>query len=310
MPRITLPELDAQLGAIARHQSGLFTTKQAMDLGATSDQLVYRRRRGDFAPIAPLVFCLRGVPITDHLLLHAALLGAGGRSAVALSSAAALWKYPGFCLRPFQITRTRDGTFPPSTLGTVHATRRLPDSHLAEVDGLLVTTPTRTLFDLARVVRVERLERLIDHAWARRLTSGALLDRTLKELSGKGQTGITVMRELLAVRGPDHRPPESNLEARFGALMGDAGLGGFERQIELGDEAGWIGRVDFVHRARKVVVEVDSDLHHMSISDRRADAARRERLEAAGWTVLRVTEHEVWHRPDHVVVRIRAALVL
>ncbi len=246
-----------------------------------------------------------GVPLSDDLMLHAALLEAGGRSAVSHSSAAAWWGFPGFTLRPFELVRLRDGTFEQGSLGTVHTTRRLPDTHVAEVDGMLITTPTRTLFDLAPRLYADRTAKLIDRAWARYQTSGPLLHRTLRELSGRGQTGITLMRELLAVRGPDYIPPESNLEARFGELAIEAGLRDLRRQVWLGDDVGLIGRVDFYDDRRKIVFEIDSDLHHTSISDRERDAARQLRLEAEGWRVVRITEFEVWHRPAELVRRLR-----
>lgn len=300
-------ELDQRIRSLAESQHSLITTDQAIALGATYSGLRTRTRDGGLRRVAPRVLAIGGATTSETMLLHATLLAAGGRAAVAHSSAAALWRFPGFVLRPFQVARLRDNTFPPSTLGRVHTTRRLPDAHLAELDGMLVTTPTRTLFDLAATVHPERLENLIDHAWSRRLTSGALLDRTLRELAGRGQHGITLMRELLAVRGPDYIAPESNLEARFEKIAAQAGFGGFRRQVCVGDDTGLIGRVDFCHETRRVIVEIDSDLHHTSISDRRRDMVRRKRLEDAGWTVVSVTEFEIWHRPEQMLHRIRVA---
>ena len=68
---------------------------------------------------------------------------------------------------------------------------------------------------------------------------------------------------------------------------------------------GMIGRVDFRHSFHKVIVEIDSDLHHTSISDRRRDTIRRKALEAAGWIVIQVTEFELWHQPEKMLDRIR-----
>ena len=76
-----------------------------------------------------------------------------------------------------------------------------------------------------------------------------------------------------------------------------AGEPPFERQVDLGDDEGWIGRVDFADRRLKVVVEVQSETFHSSLSDRRRDAERFRRLRAAGWIVVEVTEDEIFHRP-------------
>ena len=65
------------------------------------------------------------------------------------------------------------------------------------------------------------------------------------------------------------------------------------------------GRVDFFDRASRVIVEVQSDLHHTSVSDRASDTERRNALIDAGWQFVEVTEYEVWHQPDVVCRRLR-----
>jgi very-short-patch-repair endonuclease len=54
-------------------------------------------------------------------------------------------------------------------------------------------------------------------------------------------------------------------------------------------------------------VEVQSALYHSSLTDRRKDADRIRRLRSAGWTVVEVTDDEIWRRPDRVLARVRAA---
>jgi very-short-patch-repair endonuclease len=298
--------LDHDLRMLAATQHALLTTDQASDLGFSRSALGHRVRNGTLVRLAPRVLCLAGVPLTDRLLLHAALLESGGLSAISHESAGAHWLYAGFRLLPPQITRHRDGTYPKMRLGRLHTTRVLPDSHLTDVNGLLLTTPARTLFDLAPRVSPERLERLLDRAWSRRLVTGALLHRMLIELEGSGRAGIVAMRALLEDRGCDYRPPESGIETRFRQLIREDGQPEMERQLDVGDET-WLGRVDFVDREAKVIVEIDSELYHASISDRRSDEARRKALEAAGWIVLRITEFDVWHQPQRVQRAVRLA---
>ncbi len=115
------------------------------------------------------------------------------------------------------------------------------------------------------------------------------------------------MRQLLADRGAGYIPPASGLEARFFALMVEAGLPLPERQVDLGGES-WVGRVDYLYRHLGLVVEVDSDVHHTSKLDAEADARRDQRLRAAGFEVLRVTGEQLGERPQEVVALVRAAL--
>jgi very-short-patch-repair endonuclease len=298
--------LDESLRALSRAQNCVFTTEQAHAVGATESRLRHAVDSGQLVRLAPRIFSLGGVPLTPEVLLTAAYLEAGGQSALSLESAAAHWSFSGFMALPAQVTRLRDGTFPPVSLAKVHTTRVLPDSHVVDLGPIRVTTPTRTLFDLAPRVGEARIERLLDRAWARGLTSGPLLVRTLDELRGKGRAGIRVMRALIDARGADYRPPESGQESRFAQLLNDDGQPPMERQVDVGDDV-WIGRVDFIDRDARVVVEIDSELYHTSISDRRADDHRRAELEAAGWTVIRISQHELWHDPRAVQRRVRAA---
>ncbi|MBK6968037.1 MAG: DUF559 domain-containing protein [Candidatus Microthrix sp.] len=80
------------------------------------------------------------------------------------------------------------------------------------------------------------------------------------------------------------------------------------RQKDLGDNVRWLGRVDLYWSQWLLVVEVDSDRYHGALSDREDDAKRQRALEAAGYTVVRVTEFELWHRRDQVIDRLRSAV--
>jgi very-short-patch-repair endonuclease len=257
--------------------------------------------------IAPRVFALGGVPLTDELLVFGGWLECGGRSALSHATAAAHWQLPGYRLRPVHAVRLRDGVFPPASLATVHTTRVLPDTQIVSVDGLDITTPSRTLFDLAAHVHPNRLERLLDWTWSHRLTNWFLMNRTLLELQGRGRSGIGVMRRLLDARPAGYVPPATNLESRFQQLLRDDGQRPMDRQANVGSQSSWIGRVDFIDRARKVVVEVQSDLHHTSVSDVRDDAERRAAMVASGWTFCEVWEFEIWHRPQQALRRVRLA---
>lgn len=255
--------------------------------------------------IAPRVCVIGGVPIAEPVRIFAAWLECGGRRALSHGTAAAHWGFPGFSASPIEIVRLRDGVFPPVSLARVHTTRKLPDTQVVAHDGLLVTTPARTLFDLAPRIHPGRLEKLLDRAWARRQVNWPIMHRTFRELQCKGRTGIVVMRELLDARPIDYVPPASNLEARFQKVLDDGGLPAMDRQVNVGDEVSWLGRVDFIDRERKLIVEVQSDLHHTSLSDQASDAERKAAMTEAGWVFVEAREFHVWHRPDVVLQQIR-----
>jgi very-short-patch-repair endonuclease len=124
-------------------------------------------------------------------------------------------------------------------------------------------------------------------------------------LARRGRSGIGNMREVLADRPPGYRPPESHLEARAQDILRKAGFWTFARQVDIGDDDGWIARVDFLDRAIRLVLQVDSDRWHAGLSDRLHDACQDHRATRAGYTVVRVTETQVWMRPHEVVDAVR-----
>ena len=230
----------------------------------------------------------------------AGTLDAGAGAAVSHESAAALWRLPGFSPGPLHVSRTRGR----STLATVHRTH-VPETHVRLFERIPVTSPSRTIFDLAGVLHPGRTERALDSALARGLTSIESLHRVTEELARQGRPGSSVMRRLLAGRDSNYVPPESNLEARFQVVAKRAGLHNLLQQREVGGDD-WVGRVDFLDPEKRLVVEVDSDLHHSSMLDEAADARRDAALADAGYTVVRINEHDLWHRPDQVVRRLLA----
>jgi very-short-patch-repair endonuclease len=81
-------------------------------------------------------------------------------------------------------------------------------------------------------------------------------------------------------------------------------------EVDLGDAAAWIGRVDLLFREERLVVELDSARHHSALLDRRSDTERTRRLRAAGWRVKRVSWWDLVERPDEIVAEVRALLAL
>ena len=113
------------------------------------------------------------------------------------------------------------------------------------------------------------------------------------------------MRDLLAARGPDYRPNDTNLEDRFQELA--------RRRTRSWNGSGtcstWANGSDGSTSSTKgarLVIEVDSALYHDAVVDRSADAARRAALEAAGYRVHSFTDHEIFHDRAGTLHRLRA----
>lgn len=299
-------ELDIALRALAQRQHCVLSRRQARDLGATKPDLRRRLASPDWEAIGPRVLRLVGSRRTFEQRCMTAALDAGRDAAVSHESAAALWGLPGFGRNIVAVTRPRGGTRRPTLLATVHEPRLLPDHHVTSLDGIPITTVARTLFDLAGCVHPRRSERALDNALARELTSLTALDVLAGELVQRGRTGSGVIRLLMAERGPSYVPPASGLEARFVALLAEAGLPPPLRQVDVGAE--WVGRVDFLYPPERLVIEIDSAVHHGSKLDKEADAGRDRALRAAGFEVLRVSDDELRERPEEALRRVKTAL--
>jgi hypothetical protein len=304
---------DGALRSLAEEQHGLVSTAQATALGFGPGQ---RSRLADgrrWERVGPRVLRLVGSTPSDGQEAMGAVLDAGDHAALSRESAAAWWRIPGNLLQPLHVARHRDQTCRPSRRGVNHEPVLLPHDHVVVLEGVPTVIPERAIFEIAGSRRrgaelawwVERIERMVDTAWAMRLVSGRTLHDMLADLAARGRPGIQVMRQVLEKRGLDYVPPASGLESRFVQILAAAGERPMERQVDTGDATGWIGRVDFRDSEVPLIVEVQSERFHTSLIDRQLDATRIERLEAAGFVVLEISDEQIWHRPSTVVDAVR-----
>jgi very-short-patch-repair endonuclease len=294
--------------SLARDQLGLVTQDQLDRLDVDAARRWRCVQQGVLERVGNSVYRAAGAPITDRQRALAAVLDAGVDAAASHTTGGALWAQPGYQLAPHHASRLLRGNRASTSLAIIHEPKRLLPTHLAQVGPIPVTTPSRTLFDLAGMIHPGKLARSVDDALVKRLTNVRALHEMLDELAERGRPGIRAMREVLRDRPMGYRPPESHLEARTQHILRKAGLPEFERQVDVGDEAGWIGRVDFLYRPRHLILMVDGHRWHSALLDRLADDAQSARLVRAGFEVIRVSESQVWLSPDQVVARVKGAL--
>ncbi|HVM02552.1 MAG TPA: DUF559 domain-containing protein [Acidimicrobiales bacterium] len=299
--------LDDDLRELAAVQYALVSVRQAQAMGATKSGLRSRRLGPDWESVTARVLRLVGAPRGARQLLMLGVLDAGPGAAVSFGAGAFLWRLPGFPLGTVEVSRPRSRSTCAVAAAIAHHPRLLPPHHVTECHGIPVTTLARTVFDVSTRLRPARLERLVDTVVARSPSALAALHATAADLRACGRRGSGPMRAVLSARPPGYVAPASGLEARFDRILAEGGEPPLDRQVDVGGHE-WIGRVDFVDRSLRIIVEVDSDLHHTSLLDRAADARRDEALRRAGWVdVVRVCEDEVWRRPHEAVAKVRAA---
>lgn len=174
------------------------------------------------------------------------------------------------------------------------------------VDNIPVTSPERTLIDLAGILDQRSLEMALVSALNQGLTTTVRIAERLEALAGRGRAGGVTLERLLSIH--DGRPLESPLELDVERFLRERGLDRyFVRQHEVWDGT-QTRRLDFAAPDLKVALEADSWQHH---SARRAwfrDQARNDALEALGWRFVTVTAYALSETPDLLEARIRAAL--
>jgi hypothetical protein len=300
--------IEVTLRQLAAQQHGVVTREQIRCSGASRHQIRHLVTTGRFQRPYPGILVLAGAPPTPLQAAFMAVAQAGPGAALSHASAACLWGLPTFLLFPLNVL-VRRGSKDPRRVqdARVHSTRRLPPRHVVEHMGIPVTSPVRTLFDLSAVLPLGRLARALDDAWGARIVRADPLFECLDQLRGRGRGRVATMRLLLEERGNSYVPPESNLERRFRRLLVSDGQEPMAYQVELGGPEGRIARVDAVDREAMLIVQIDGDRHHRALLDVQRDDRQDAALRALGWTVLRISEHDIWQRPDQVMAQVRAA---
>ena len=140
--------------------------------------------------------------------------------------------------------------------------------------GLRITSPARTLVDLAGVLERRELERALDEAQYRNLVSRSVLEATLRRNAGR--RGAAALRAVLADHELGSTRTESELEETFVRAYTEHGRYPFRCQERLPPY-----RADVFFAAQQIIVEVDGPAHRTK-RRQAADAIRDARLGRAG----------------------------
>jgi very-short-patch-repair endonuclease len=294
----------AAMAAIASAQHGVVSRAQVRHCGVQRWEIERLVGSGQWHASTRSVLRCTAAPRTAEQEAMAALLDLGPASSLCRHTALAVVGVDSVDLLPVHASVPRRGRSRLVDPVRIHTSHHLDDEHTAVVRSLRVTVPAMTLIDCAATFHPARLEHVVDRLWAL-----GLLDPTAAEALtwsvGRGHRNIRRLRDLLAVRADGGPPPESGTEAGFHKLLRDDAQPPMRRQVVLG-KTGPIGRCDAVDDEAALVVEVQSEHYHGSVSDRRRDRLRREALEADGWLVVEVWEREIWQDGRSVARRLRA----
>jgi very-short-patch-repair endonuclease len=295
---------------LAARQYGVVSRAQLCGLGLTREAIRHLTRKGLLTAVHRDVLAVAGSPATFERTIWCALLSAGPEAVASHRLAARLHRLRGFGNEGIDVLIHE--RFHHSTgRGALHTTSWLPPEHATVVNGIPTTTIARTIFDLAGLSSPTRLragrpfahEKRVARALDTALGNGlplAEVANVVASLGTRGRAGTALMRRLVDARANGFVATESELEDLVIAVLAAHGLPLPERQRVLGGDER-IGRVDFVYPRSRLVIEADGRPYHMSLLDRDSDRWRDTELVAAGWSVMRVTWHDLTHDPERFV---------
>lgn len=292
---------EQRMAAVARLQRGRVARKQLLAAGIAQTTISNMVRRRLLQPEHSGVYVIGSAPPVPLARETAALLACHGAAVLSHESAAALWGLMQFPEGPVQVTVVGGETGRKRRGIEFHRAKQLLDRDVAIHLGIPVTSPARTLLDLASYATARELERALDEALVvRRIVPPEELDDVAERARGRRGTGL--FRQLVADRGGT-TITHSEAERRFLQLMRAAALPEPKTQVRV---AGFT--VDFFWPEQRVAFEVDGFRFHTSRSsfdrDRRKDAA----LKAAGVDPNRVSRDQVKYQSPMVVAHVAAAL--
>jgi len=300
--------LDGTIAVRSRKLLGLLTVAHLDHLGVTRQHRRTLVASGALVPVHRGVYRHAAHPESPRQLVLAAVLAAGESSAASHETAAGVWRFEDadldgmidLSLIPPAQRRAPRGV-------TLHRPAALDRADLALAGPIPVTSPARTLCDIAPTLSDRRLEAVLDHACRRGLIWLPHLRWRLDDLQIRGRRDIPRVRALVE-RGDRWGNGESWLETEGYRRIAEAGLPLPRCQVVLARPGGRRARVDLFWDCAQLVAELDGHATHATRRDRQASAERAAALELAGWRVISFTFEDVTERPEYVVATIAAHL--
>jgi hypothetical protein len=240
-----------------------FRGAEALDAGA----ITARELRRFYAPVYPGVYVPRGVELSARQRSCAAWLWSRRRGVLAGLSASALWGTrwiePGLSAELIHANRRE-----PHML-TVH-TDRLAEGETQLVDGMLVTTPARTAFDIGRRLDVESGVQRIDA-----LMNATDIKTSDVEAIAARHSGVRGLRQLRETLNLVDGGAESPYESLTRLLLVQAGFPKPQTQIPVLDEYGRLfARIDMGWAEWLVGVDFEGAHHWTDPKQRTWDVER------------------------------------
>ena len=289
---------DTRLAELARRQHGVVSTAQLRRLGYSKHTIHDRAAAGRLHRIHRGVYAVGHTNLAIRGRWMAAVLACGPGALLSHRDAAALQDLRTIASGLIHVAAPSRHTIPGIRC---HYVRRQHPEDGVLVDGIPVTSVSRTLLDLAEIELPRKLRTALEQAQRLRTLDIRALDTVIARHPGR--RGVKPLREAIAALSDEPLWRQSELEEDFLELVLRAGFPLPRTNVYVEGEL-----VDAVWPERNLVVELDGWNFHRTKGSFEEDRRRDSKLAVRHWRVVRFTYNRLRYEPAGVVVELSELL--
>ncbi len=307
---MTTREFTDLVFSLATRQGGVVNRRQLLAAGASGNQVDSRVRNRSLRKLYAGVYAVGHDRLSPEGRQRAAVM-AGGPNAVLSHRAAAglLGLLPPTGKLEVIRSSSPDRHRPPPAHASraihpgliIHRTRSLGPDEVITRRGIPVTSPIRTIINLAERESPKNLDTAIRRGVAGNLFDVAELSRAVSRC--RGRKGIAKLRKVLENWNPGTLRTRSDFENEVSDVCPDFGV---PRPLINDIRCGY--EVDFQWKGSRILLESDGHAYHLSRADRHRDYQKMLDLTAAGNVVVRIDEKMVFENRTEFGMKLRKLL--
>jgi very-short-patch-repair endonuclease len=279
--------VDRAIAELAEHQHGVVALAQLGERGLGASGVRARVDAGRLHRIHSGVYAVGHPVLGREGRWMAAVLACGRGAVLSHRPAGALWGLRRWAGRAEVLVPPGAR---PRRPGIIARRSELSAAEITRGGAIPCTSPSRTLLDLATVLRQPELERAVERAELLRLLDLKAVRHLLARR--RGCRGVARLRAALAAYTDEHEFTRSGLEREFLRFCRRSGLPTPVVNATV-PVAGRTLEVDFTWPERRVAVEADGYETHRTRAAFERDRRREQLLGGAGWTTIRCTWRQV-----------------
>lgn len=302
-----MPTFHPLLAHWFRGHHGIASRAVMLDLGVSRSAIETMLGVGEISVVFEGVYRHAMWPDT-FLSRCAAISAADSRLVIACGGATRLWGYRRTARLPLHVDSTSTGLSIHRDL-LIHRCPIMPSSHIHErPDGIRVTSPARTVFDISKHVPALDLESVIEQGLRRSHFDIPTLYDVGRLLCRRGRAGSRRFAEVMSSRPAWRRPVDSHPELVLLEALALRGVR-LSTQVPLKLLDGRTIHPDLGDPAVRFYIEIDDHEWHGGRLDATYDLQRDRVVRLGGGRVERVSTDEIRELTpallDHLVAAYR-----